>query len=70
MEEKEILELWKNGLSKQQLALIYKRNYNNQIKVIRSEMRNRHSGKFISNYEALAKIERVIYKFIKERGKR
>ena len=70
MEEKEILELWKNGLSKQQLALIYKRNYNNQIKVIRSDMRNRHSGKFISNYEALAKIERVIYKFIKERGKR
>ena len=67
MQDKEIIELWKQGLSKNKLALIYKRQYNQQIRIIRSEVRNRHSGSFISSYEALAKIERVIYKYLKER---
>lgn len=62
MQDKEIVELWKQGLSKSKLALIYKREYNQQIKIIRLEVRNRHSGRFISNYEALGYVERVIYK--------
>lgn len=67
MTEKEIIQKWKAGLSKDKLALIYKRQYNQQIRIIRSEVRNRHSGRFISNYEALAYIERIIYKYLKER---
>lgn len=65
MQDKEIIEKWKSGLSKDKLALIYKREYNQQIRIIRSEVRNRHNGKFITNYEALAKIEKVIYKYLK-----
>ena len=57
----EIIKKWKEGISKNQLALIYKRKYNMDIKIIRLDMKNRHSGSFISNYEALAYIEKVIY---------
>lgn len=67
MQEKYIIELWRSGLSKEQIAKQYKRQYNQQIKVIRSELRNRHSGKFITSYEALAYIERVIYEYLKRR---
>ena len=66
MDEKEIIQKWKSGLSKNKLALIYKRQYNQQIKIIRLEMKNRHSGKFITNYEALSYIEKIIYKYIKK----
>lgn len=67
MTDKEILEKWNQGLSKDKLALIYKRQYNQQIRIIRSEVRNRHSGRFISSYEALNKIEKVIYKYLKRK---
>ena len=67
MTDKEILEKWNQGLSKDKLALIYKRQYNQQIRIIRSEVRNRHSGRFITSYEALAYIEKVIYRYLKER---
>ena len=65
MQDKEIIEKWKQGLSKDQLAKQYKRQYNQQIKIIRSEVRNRHAGRFITNYEALAYVEKIIYKYIK-----
>lgn len=65
MTDKEILILWKQGLSKNQLSLTYKRRYNQKIKIIRSEMKNRHKGKFISNYEALEHVERVIYNYLR-----
>ena len=66
MNDKEIIKQWKAGLSKDRLALIYKRQYNQQIRIIRSELRHRHSGRFITNYEALRHIEQVIYKYLKE----
>ncbi len=66
MQEKEIIEKWLSGLSKQTLAKIYKRQYNMQIRNIRAEVRHRHSGRFITNYEALAKIEKVIYEYLKK----
>lgn len=66
MNEQEVLDLWRSGLSKNKVAEIYKRRYNETIKIIRLEMHNRHSGRFISNYEALSIVERVIYKYIKE----
>ena len=67
MKEKEIIQLWRSGLSKNQIAKQYRIQYNQQIKIIRSELRNRHSGKFITAYEALAYIERVIYEYLKIR---
>ena len=67
MKKEKIIELWRSGLSKNKLAEIYKREYNQQIKIIRSNARHRHDGKFISNYEALYYIERVIYKYLKKR---
>lgn len=66
MTDKEIIRYWLSGLSKDKLALIYKRQYNQQIRIIRAEVRHRHSGRFITSYEALAYIERVIYRYIKE----
>lgn len=65
MQEKEIIELWKRGLSKEYLAKTYKRQYNQEIKIIRSTVRNRHAGRFISNYEALAYVEKIIYKYLR-----
>lgn len=62
MNENEVLQLWRSGLSKHKVAEIYKRRYNQQIKLIRAEVVNRHSGRFISSYEALAVVERIIYK--------
>ena len=67
MQDKEIIERWKAGLSKDKLAQIYKRQYNQQIKIIRSEVVNRHKGKFITSYEALNKIEKVIYRYLKNK---
>ncbi len=67
MQDKEIIEKWKAGLSKEKLAKIYRREYNMQIRTIRSEVRHRRSGHFITNYEALAYVERIIYKYLMNR---
>lgn len=45
MQDKEIIQKWLSGLSKQTLAKTYKREYNMQIRNIRAEVRNRHSRK-------------------------
>lgn len=68
--EQEILQLWKSGLNKYKVAEIYRRRYNEYIKQERLTMHNRHAGRFISNYEALSIVERVIYRYIiKQRSK-
>lgn len=67
MTDQEIIEKWEQGLSKNKLAEIYRREYNQQIKIIRATMKHRHDGKYISNYEALAKVESTIYRYLKER---
>lgn len=69
MEDKEIIKLWLSGLTKYKVAEIYKRRYNQHINLIRLEVKNRHAGKFISNYEALGKVERVILNNLKKEGK-
>lgn len=43
MNENEVLQLWISGLSKDKVAEIYKRRYNQQIKLIRAEVVNRHA---------------------------
>lgn len=70
MKGNEIITKWKQGLSKNQLATMYKRQYNQEIKIIRSSIRHRHDGRYISNYEALAYVERVIYKYLKKEVKK
>ena len=67
MQDKEIIDKWKAGLSKNKLALIYKRQYNQEIRIIRSTVRHRHDGRFITSYEALAYVERVIYEYLKRK---
>ena len=67
MKKEKIIELWRSGLSKNKLAEIYKREYNLQIRIIRSNIRHRHDGKFITNYETLKKVEKIIYKYLKEK---
>ena len=67
MTDKEIIKKWKQGLSKNQLATMYKRQYNQEIKIIRASVRHRHDGRYISNYETLAYVERAIYRYLKER---
>jgi len=68
--EQEILQLWQSGLSKYKVAEIYKRRYNEHIKQVRLEMRNRHAGKFLTSREALYIVERVVYKSIMKKGVR
>lgn len=67
MREDEILNLWRAGLSKNKVAEIYRRRYNEAIKIIRLEMHNRHKGRFISSYEALAVIEKIIYEEVRKK---
>lgn len=69
MVDKEIIKLWREGLNKYKLAEIYKSRYNHRIRIIRSEMPNRHKGKYISNYEALAVVEKAILKYLKNQRK-
>ena len=66
MRKKEIIEKWKQGLSKEVLEKMYRREYNQGIKIIRSSLENRYKGKFITNYEALEYVEKIIYKYIKD----
>lgn len=65
MQKSEIIKKWKQGLSKEVLAKIYKRQYNQGIKIIRASVENRHKGKYLTNYEALAYVEKIIYMYIK-----
>ena len=65
----EIINLWRSGLSKNVLARIYKRNYNQKIKIIRLDPMNRHSGKFINEFQALVYVEKIIYEYIKKSNK-
>ena len=67
MREEEILKLWRSWINKNKLAEIYKRQYNLGIRIIRASVRHRHDGRFITNYEALAFVEKVIYRSIIER---
>ncbi len=69
MIDKEMISLWRSGLNKYKLAEIYKSRYNHRIRIIRSEMANRHAGKYISNYEALAVVEKAILNYLESQRK-
>ena len=42
MSEDEILSMWKSGVNKWKLAELYKRRYNQNIRIIRASVRHRH----------------------------
>ncbi len=65
MSEEEILSLWKTGLNKNQVAKIYMKQYNQRIKIIRLDIKHRKE-RFMTYYEALARVERIILKEIKK----
>lgn len=67
--DKEIIKMWRSGLNKYKLAEIYKSRYNHRIRIIRSEMQNRHKGKYISRFEALAYVEKTILKYLESQRK-
>lgn len=67
MTKQQIILLWKKGLSKNKLAEMYRREYNQQIKLIRSSVKHRHDGKYITNYEALYQVETVILGYLKQK---
>ena len=64
--EKEILDMWQSGLSKYKVAEIYRRKYNMNLKLVRSELKNRYASKLMTNYEALSIVEKIIYKYVME----
>lgn len=66
MTDKEILDLWIKGLSKHKVAEMYRSNYNNRIKIIRLNPKGRNAG-FISKYEALNKVEKIIYNYLRRK---
>lgn len=67
MTEEEIIILWRSGMSKFKVAEIYRKRYNQKIKIIRLDMKFRHSGKFITSYEALRRVEQIILKQARRR---
>lgn len=64
MTEEEILKLWHSGITRLTLAKIYQRRYNQNIEIIRLDMKNRHV-RFITYREALNRIEKILMKEVK-----
>ncbi len=64
MTDKEILDLWKEGYTRLTLAKIYMRRYNEQVKIIRLDMKNRHV-RFITYREALNRVEKILIKEVR-----
>lgn len=64
MNDNDILILWKTGLNKNQVARRYMQVYNQRIKVVRLDMKHRKE-RFMTYYEALNKVERIILEEVK-----
>ena len=65
MRDDEIIKMWQSGLNKYQVAKQYMREYNQRIKIIRSDMKHRHE-RFMTKYEALSYVENVILEEIRK----
>ena len=63
MKEEEIINLWKQGLDKQTIANRYQRILNQYAKVLKLDIKHKDE-KLITRYEALQKVENVIYQYI------
>lgn len=65
MSEEEIISLWHQGITRLKLAKIYERRYNQNIEIIRFDMKNRHV-RFISYKEALNKVEKILMREVRK----
>ena len=65
MTDKEILKLWHEGYTRLNLAKIYMRRYNDRVKIIRLDMKNRHV-RFITYREALNRVEKMLMKDVRK----
>ena len=65
MTEEEILKLWNSGITRLTLAKIYQRRYNQNVEIIRLDMKNRHV-RFITYKESLNKIEVILLNNLKK----
>ena len=59
MSKEEIIKMWHEGYTRLSLAKIYMQRYNQQVKIIRLDMKNRHV-RFITYKEALNRVERIL----------
>lgn len=64
MTDEEILNLWHSGITRLTLARIYMQRYNQQVKIIRLDMKNRHT-RFITYREALNRVEKILMKEVR-----
>ncbi len=64
MTDKEILKLWHEGYTRLTLARVYMQQYNQQVKIIRLDMKNRHI-RFITYKEALNRVEKILIKEVR-----
>ena len=65
MSDEEIISLWYEGITRLKLAKIYQRRYNQNIEIIRFDMKNRHV-RFISYKEALNKVEKILMREVRK----
>ena len=59
MTDEEIIKMWHEGYTRLSLAKIYMQRYNQQVKIIRLDMKNRHV-RFITYKEALNRVEKIL----------
>lgn len=59
MKDSKIIKLWKSGLDKYKVAEKYRKEYNQQIKLVRLNPRHRQE-KFLTKYESLEYVEKLI----------
>lgn len=64
MTDEEIIKLWHQGITRLKLARIYQRRYNQNVEIIRLDIRNRHV-RFITYREALNRVEKILMEEIR-----
>ncbi len=64
MTDEEIIKMWHEGYKRLSLARIYMQRYNQQVKIIRLDMKNRHV-RFITYKEALNRVEKILIKEVR-----
>lgn len=64
MTDEEVIKMWYEGYIRLNLAKIYMRRYNEQVKIIRLDMKNRHV-RFITYKEALNRVEKILIKEVR-----
>ncbi len=65
MTEEEIIKMWHSGVTRLSLARIYMQRYNQQVKIIRLDIKNRHT-RFITYNEALNRVEKILIEEVRK----